>query len=217
MPVAKKAEKQAASGISVGDAIQLAIKLGATKVDEDAIRDALGDRHATTLKEIAAAFGVKETTVRNTWRRGANGMPGVSGKGGPGKFVWAEVLIWFLNYRTAAAQGRVQADEYTTRRREAETRAVEAEARIKERKAEVADGQFVPLTAVRSVLKGMLNVVRDTMLNIPRQLTPMFPAKFASQWTDEADRLIRNGLTIIAEKPIDDFLERMEDDVSISN
>ena len=58
----------------------------------------------------------------------------------------------------------------------------------------------------------MLNQVRDAFMTIPRKWNPRFPVKYASEWTQELDNDIRGVLTIIAEKPTEDFLEGIESD-----
>lgn len=188
--------------IEAAAVVRLVMLLDPGCVNELAIKEAFGDTSVESLSEVAQAFGVAAATVRHTWRR--DGMPGdAKAKCWP----LGEILIWFLKRKLANAVAR-GSDELTKLKKEAETRIAEAEARIKERKAEVTEGEFVPLAAVQATLRGMLNVFRDTMLNIPRQLTPMFPAKYASQWTEEVDRLIRNCLTIVADKPIEDFMQQ---------
>jgi hypothetical protein len=37
----------------------------------------------------------------------------------------------------------------------------------------------------------------------------MFPKRYAAEWTEEAERLLRNALTVVSEKPLDDFREQM--------
>lgn len=188
--------------------VWLALSGGLTS---EVIDEVFGDSAAKSLTEVAAAFGVSVATVRHTWK--SNGLPSVGKRGSGSTAKYADVLKWLIarDTRNAIARG---SDELTKLKKEAETRIAEAEARIKERKAEVTEGEFVPLVAVQATLRGILNVFRDTMLNIPRQLTPMFPAKYSAQWTDEVDRLIRNCLTIIADKPVEDFIERTNNDES---
>ena len=195
--------------IDAKQAIRLVLALGPSIVDETVIREVLGERSVSTISDVALAFGVKETTVRNTWRRGTDRLPGESKKGGRAKFVLADCLLWYLRRQVSASEAR-GADEFTKRKREAETRAAEAEARIKERRAEAVEGEYVPLAIVRSVNRGVYNRVRDGVLSVPPQLTPMFPRKHAAEWTDEVDRLLRNVLKVLSEIPDSEYLERIE-------
>lgn len=195
----------AANLVDAKDAIRLALALGPSRVDEAVIRDVLGDRSVPSLSQVAQAFGMAAATVRHTWRR--DGMPGDAKAK---KFVLADILIWWLQRKAANAEAR-GADEFTKRKREAETLVAEFEAQIKGTKARHVQGEYVPLVSVQQVLRGMLNVVRDAFLTIPRKWNPRFPVKYASEWTVELENDIRAVLTIIAEKPTDDFLEGTSD------
>mgnify|MGYP000933687193 len=186
------------------DVVRLLVKCKVAEVDEKAIRELLGERHATTLAELADGFDVSETTVRNTWRRGNNKIPGTTTRGGRGKFLWADCLLWYWRMRKTAAAGRGE-DDVSKRKREAEARAAEADARIKERKAEIADGQFIPLSIAVNVVKGCANKLRDGLMNVARNMQPMFPAKYKSELTEEVNRAHRNLLTAFAESSISDL------------
>jgi len=196
--------------IDAKDAVRLLWLATQGKLDEATIRKVIGRAEAKSLTEVAKVFGVSVATVRHTWR--PNGMPSIGTRGRGSKAPLADILIWLIQRNAANMEAR-GADEHTKRKREAETRAAEAEARIKETKANVVEGDFVRLVSVQFVLRGLLNVFRDAMLNIPRKWTPRFPAKYASEWTAELETDIRNCLTIVAEKPIEDFTERMAEDV----
>jgi phage terminase Nu1 subunit (DNA packaging protein) len=172
-------------------------------VNETAIRDAYGEVVLTSLAQVAKAFSVSYVTIKTSWRPG--GMPGDSKNK---QWNVADILIWLLKRDAKNSEAR-GADDFTRRKREAETVAAEAEARIKLTKAEQVEGEYVPLMVVQSILGATANVLRDAILSVPRQLTPMFPKRYAAEWTEEAERLLRNALTVVSEKPLDDFREQM--------
>jgi phage terminase Nu1 subunit (DNA packaging protein) len=189
-------------------AIRLAVMLYRSELDVDLVRSVLGDRHVKSLSQVAKAFGVKETTVRNTWRRGDAGMPGDAKRK---CFVLADILIWYLTMKETAAAGRGE-NELTRRKQDAEARLAEANANLRERKDKRDEGAFAPVAQMRAEWSSFLSVLRDDVLSIPDDVKPMFPAKQADQLKDELERRLAKALSALAERPIDRFLERTEDD-----
>lgn len=177
------------------------------KINQAAIRNWLRDWYVDSLAAVARVFGYSYTTVKSTWR--PSGMPGDADAN---KWPLADIFIWLLE-REAKSGPVITGEEFTRQLNELELRKADAVTRIQERKADVAEGEYVQLASVQRVLRGMLNVVRDGFLTIPRKWTPRFPAKYSREWTTELENDIRGVLTIIAEKPVEDFLERTESDV----
>lgn len=192
----------AGEALEITDAIRLAVAF--KHGDEPKIRELLGDRYAPNLKQIAKGFGVKETTVRNTWRRGNDGLPGTASNGGNGRFPWGDALMWFLQRSTSAAEGR-GSDEATKAKKLAEARIAEADARIKERKAEVVEGEYILQSIPVAVVSTRANLLRDRLLEIDQVIKPMLPAKYAGQCIEEIKRFIRNVLTAFSESSINDL------------
>lgn len=192
------------SQIDVKDAVRLIWLAAEGRLDEEAIRCTLGSAEAGSMSQIAQGFSVSAATVRHTWK--PNGMPSVGKRGSGSKAIWAEVLIWALR-RSKTNEVARGVDNFTARKREAETRAVEAEATIKEHKAQVTVGEYVKLVVAVSVVKGYANKLRDGLMGLSRQLSPLFPAKYATQWTEDIERLHRNLLTAFSESSINDLRE----------
>jgi phage terminase Nu1 subunit (DNA packaging protein) len=126
--------------------------------------------------------------------------------------VWrlADILIWLLKRNASNAEPKA-VDEFSNRRREADTLAAEADARLKQRKAEKEEGRFVSVEVIRSEWSAWNAMFRDDVLSIPDDIKPMFPAKDAERLKDELDRRLAKALDALAERPMDEFIESLND------
>jgi len=183
------------------------------RLTPEEITKSFGGKKFKSYTEAAKGHSVSVATVRHTWK--PNGMPSVGRRGSGSEIDAAESLNWRESRKAKNEESR-GSNEFTARKRDAETRAAEADARIKERKAEVAEGQYVALAVAVSVVKGCANALRDGLMGVSRKLAPMFPAKYAAQWTADVEREHRNLLTAFSETSIADLRqaanERDEDD-----
>jgi phage terminase Nu1 subunit (DNA packaging protein) len=185
--------------------------------DEGLIRAALGNASVTSITAVAGAFGVAESTVRNTWRRDPS-MPGTAkrGTGQRSRYVLADICLWALKRAAAARNGRAaqnNAHQRTDVARE-ELNAIELESarlglEIRRAKHGEVYGDLVSASIARSEWSCALTVLRDGILEIPRHVKPMLPAKVADQTVAEIDRVIRHKLTQICETGCDKVAERL--------
>lgn len=192
------------SAIPAKEVVRLLVKSSPTVLDDKALDEIFGDRYATTLSELAYAFDVEETTVRNTWRRGNDKIPGTTRRGGKCKFIWKECVKWFYRRKLAAAEGR-GVDEFTKRKRAAETRAAEAEAELKERRARVASGDYILTAIPLSVFSSRISALRDGLMALVRKWEPALPKKYAKEITSDMSGDIHNLLTACSENTNTDF------------
>ena len=185
--------------VPIKEVIRLLIQSSPANCDEPLIREVLGERAAKSLSEIAQAFGVAAATVRHTWRR--DGMPGdARGK----RFVYADVLIWYLkrNNANAAARG---VDEFTQRKRAAETRKAEFDALITEQRAQRATGGYIAVATAISGVRGLAATLRDQVADIPRRMEIRFPPKHAKESVADLETMLRNALQAFTERSISEI------------
>jgi hypothetical protein len=195
--------------------VAMIVAMRPSTIDEAATRDALGTSAATSLTTVARAFGVSYATVKHTWRPA--GMPG---DGRKRSYPWADVVIWWANRNIAAAESRARGGAnghaYSPETRKElesiELESARADLQIRQSKAARLTGEWVPLVAVQQVLRGMLNIMRDAFLTIPRKWNPRFPIKYAGEWTVELEGDIRGVLTVLADFDGDAIIERCNDD-----
>jgi phage terminase Nu1 subunit (DNA packaging protein) len=185
---------------------RLIVKLAPSDVDEAELRAIFGGVVLKSMSEVAQAFNVSAATVRNTWRR--DGMPGTAKRGTTkeNKFPLADVLLWWLKRHVDVSKAR-GADQYTDRLRLAEVTRAEATAKREVRRLQAEEGRHVEIDIVRSEWAEALTTLRDGILEIPRHVKPMLPAKVADQTVAEMDRLIRHKLTRLSEQPVTDFVK----------
>lgn len=184
---------------------RLIVKIAPSDLGELEIRAIFADVVLKSMSEVAQAFNVSAATVRNTWRR--DGMPGTAKRGTmkENRFPLADVLLWWLKRHVEVSRAR-GADQYTDRLRLAEVTRAEAAAKREVRRLQADEGRHVEIEIVRSEWAEALTTLRDGILEIPRHVKPMLPAKVADQTVAEMDRLIRLKLTRLSEQPVTDFV-----------
>lgn len=205
MAQTKQIEKPKTPRVDAGAVCRLIM---ATAPSEDLVRAALGDATVESFPAVARAFGVKESTVRNTWRR--DGMPGEAkrGPGRRGRFVLADIAIWLLQRGAAAEAGRAQAkghirDDAT--RAELEAITLESERLgLELRRAKVSQitGDLVARDFVRSEWNAGLGLLSNFIMGLPRDVQPTLCRKCAPSIALEMERQLRSALTQFAETTI---------------
>jgi len=165
--------------------------------DREAARQIVGARSVKTLREVAAFFGVQETTVKTSWRRTGE-MPGRAG-------AWplAEIVVWKLGRDTtpeASAAGDGAALSALDRKREADARKAEADAEKKEVANRLARRELVYRDDVDRVLAEAVATARHILLQIPRKLLPLLPRTQRHQLSEQIAGRIAAALNRVADE-----------------
>jgi phage terminase Nu1 subunit (DNA packaging protein) len=175
-------------------------------VNESVIRAAIGDAVVATLPAVADVFGVSPNTVKQSWRQG--GMPGAAKS-----YPIADIAIWYLQRQVANAEQRVTStSDFNKQLADIELRKAEADTRLRELKLSETEDQLVARATVQSEVAMLLGVLREQLLGVPRQMTPMFPVAQAEDLTTEVERMITRSLIAITEK-----LSQLSHEISESN
>jgi hypothetical protein len=160
--------------------VQLALKLGPTRIDEDAIHAALGNAAGDSTAQVGRIFERSHATISHTWR--PNGMPGSKQH-----YPIAPILIWVLN-RDLVNEAARGVDEFTSRKREAETRSAEAIMRIQEMRAERLDGEVMSVVLMKSQITMAFGIIRDQIMSLGRSCQPFLPRAHAVELREKIDR-----------------------------
>lgn len=186
--------------------------------DEGLIRAALDNASVTSITAVADAFGVAESTVRNTWRRDPT-MPGTAkrGTGQRSRYVLADICLWALKRAAAARAGRALSNSNGHSRTDAEREELSgielasARAALQIRQARVAElsGDVLSAATARSEWNAGLRVLSEGVLSLPRKFKPQLPAKIADQFSAEFERFLRLELQAMSETSVDKIKSRM--------
>lgn len=149
-------------------------------VDRAAVKAIVGDGVASNYSELAAAFGVQESTIRQGWA--LQGMPGR----GDRRYPIAEIAAWRLEHLLAieAKQRGVQEltdVELKRRTDEAEARKLEAQAHRLEFENERERGDWVRQSDVVTMVNTILAVLAQRMNDFPHKIAPSLPEGTAKQ------------------------------------
>lgn len=165
--------------------------------------DLLGDSYATSQGEIARAFGVTAETVRKEWR--ANGMPGE-----PRKYVWREVLAWYLERRSKEHPLDEELAEVVRKQRLQAAKTKLAIDLQRERMLTREESQWLARDGVERDVRSLLGRFRDELTNAPRRLKPDFRAEVSDELLAEWERVVRISLQAAADKWRRDYQMEVE-------
>lgn len=210
-PKAKSKATSARCRADVAKRVAAIRLLAPTTIDGDAIRLLVGDVQLRTLAEVADVFDVERNTVQTSWRQA--GCPGSSGR-----YDVAEILAWLLRRDQKRAKGSRGANGYSNghagneeERNELaqlEIEAARANLQIRQARAARLSADVLPIAVARSCLGSVLSAARDKIMRIPLRIGIEMPKAHAANAIAIADRECRSALTMIGETPLEELLER---------
>lgn len=189
-----KRRSKASADLQVIPAIcQALLAIAEDRVDEQLLVSIFGDLKWRSQNEIAAAFGVSNSTIVGSWRR--NGMPGEQGN-----YAAVEIVRWLLSRRIQEKQRQPQQDAIGSRKREIELRAAEIDLAKREREEASAVGTAVPTEYARAEISAMIAVAKHTLESISRDITPMLPTNLKDSVPEEVKKLVQRCLRFMSVK-----------------
>ncbi len=171
------------------------VKLSKGEFDAESIRLILGDRTVLTLPDVGESFGVRPSTVRQSWRQA--GMPGSRGS-----YSLSEILLWVLE-RNIQNEKHIQSTK-KPKDRMSEIELEKAELDLQARRDSFLKnrGEVVPVFQVRAEMSAVLTLMKRTLLEIPRTIMPLLPLDQSDEIGQHIKREIEKALTFLSDQEV---------------
>lgn len=170
------------------------LKLKPAVADRVAIIAAMGgsDTVVRTMPEVAAAFDVRPSTIRQSWKQA--GMPGANGK-----YSLAKIAEWRIEHERQNETAKSASSRHRDELNDIEIESKRLDLMERRARFDAGAGLLVEKDQVRREVAALLAVLQKSLLAIPRQIMPFLPAKVADTVAAEVEKKIRHALKALSE------------------
>lgn len=171
---------------------QVLLALAESRVDGDLLESLFGDLKWKSQNEIAAAFGVSNSTIIGSWRR--NGMPGEQGN-----YRVVDIVKWLLNRRIQEQQRQPQQDAIGVRMRQIALRDAEIDIARKEREELLGTGKVITVEDAQNSFMASIFIAKHVLESLPRSVSPLLSVEQETVVAGEIMREVNKSLTILCD------------------